>query len=79
MQKHAVRIITRSKYNSLTDPLFRKLNLLKAKDLLDLNILKIFYKYRKKSLPFYISNKFYYFTNSYGYDLRFYHDVGEIF
>ena len=70
MQKHAVRIITRSKYNSHTDPLFRKLNLLKAKDLLDLNILKIFYKYRKKSLPFYISNKFYDFTNSHGYDLR---------
>ena len=32
LQKRAVRIITCSKYNSHTDPLFRKLNLLKAKD-----------------------------------------------
>ena len=32
MQKRAIRIITRSKYNSHTDPLFRKFNLLKAKD-----------------------------------------------
>ena len=47
LQKRAVRIITRSKYNSHTDPLFRKLNLLKAKDLFELNVLKLFYKYKK--------------------------------
>ena len=46
LQKRAVRIITRSKYNSHTDPLFRKLNLLKAKDLFELNVLKLFYKYK---------------------------------
>ena len=47
LQKRAVRIITRSKYNSHTDPLFRKLNLHKAKDLFELNVLKLFYKYKK--------------------------------
>ena len=46
LQKRAVGIITRSKYNSHTDPLFRKLNLPKAKDLLELNVLKLFYKYK---------------------------------
>ena len=70
LQKRAVRIITRSKYNSHTDPLFRKLNLLKAKDLFELNVLKLFYKYKKKSLPFYLSNMFSDFTNSHGYELR---------
>ena len=42
LQKRAVRIITCSKYNSHTDPLFRKLNILKAKDLFELNVLKLF-------------------------------------
>ena len=70
LQKRAVRIITRSKYNSHRDPLFRKLNLLKAKDLFELNVLKLFYKYKKKSLPFYLSNMFSDFTNSHGYELR---------
>ena len=34
LQKRAVRIITCSKYNSYTEPLCRKLNLLKINDLL---------------------------------------------
>ena len=70
LQKRAVRIITRSKYNSHTDPLFRKFNLLKAKDLFELNVLKLFYKYKKKSLPFYLSNMFSDFTSTHGYELR---------
>ena len=70
LQKRAVRIITCSKYNSHTDPLFRKLNLLKAKDLFELNVLKLFYKYKKSILPFYISNMFSDFNNLHGYNLR---------
>ena len=70
LQKHAVRIITRSKYNFHTDPLFRKLNLLKSKDLFELNVLKLFYQYKKKSSPFYLSNMFSNFTSSHGYELR---------
>ena len=70
LQKRAIRIITRSKYNSHTDPLFRKLNLLEAKYLFELNVLKLFYKYKKKSLPFYLSNMFSDFTSSHGYELR---------
>ena len=70
LQKRAVCIITRSKYNCHTDPLFRKLNLLKAKDLFELNVLKLFYKYKKNSLPFCLSNMFSDFTSSHGYELR---------
>ena len=70
LQKRAILIITRSKYNSDTDPFFRKLNLLKAKDLFELNVLKLFYKYKKKSLPFHLSNMFSDFTRSHGYELR---------
>ena len=70
LRKRAVRIITCSKYNSHTDPLFRKLNLLKAKDLFELNVLKLFYKYKKSILPFYISHTFSDFKNLHGYNLR---------
>ena len=70
LQKRAVRIITCSKYNSHTDPLFRKLNLLKTKDLFELSVLKWFYKYKKSILPFYISNMFSDFNNLHGYNLR---------
>ena len=70
LQKRAVRIITCSKYNSHTDPLFRKLNLLKAKDLFELNVLKLFYKYKKSILPFYISDMFLDYNNRHGYNLR---------
>ena len=70
LQTRAVRIITCSKYNSHTDPIFRKLNLLKAKDLFELNVLKLFYKYKKSILPFYISNMCSDFNNLHGYNLR---------
>ena len=58
LQKRAVRIISNSKYDSHSDPLFKKFNLLKLKDLIELNVLKLFYKYRNNMLPFYVSNMF---------------------
>ena len=47
MQKRAVCIISLSKYNSHTNPLFKKLNLLKLKDIFELNVLKLYSKYKK--------------------------------
>ena len=41
LQKRAVRIISLGKYNSHTNPLFEKLNLLKLKDLFELNVFKV--------------------------------------
>ena len=70
LQKRAVRIISNSRYNSLTDPLFGKFNLLKLKDLFQLNVLKLFYKYRNNTLPFYVSNMFSDYTISHSYTLR---------
>ena len=70
LQKRTVRIISCSKYNSHTDPLFKNLNLLKLKDLFELNVLKLYYKYRKNILPFYISNIFSDLSVGYSYNLR---------
>ena len=56
IQKKAVRIITLSKYNSHTEPLSKKLNTLKVEDLLKLQELKFYYKYRHQNLPVYLLN-----------------------
>ena len=70
LHKRAIRIISNTKYNSHTDPLFKKLNLLKLKDLFELNVLKLFYKFKNNSLPFYVSNMFSDHTYSHSYTLR---------
>ncbi len=56
LQKIAVRTITNSKYNAHTDPLFKKLSLLKVADIYDLNVLKFYYKYHHQLLPAYFNN-----------------------
>ena len=40
LQKRALRIMTNSKYNAHTDPLFKQLHLLKVKDIFDVQCLK---------------------------------------
>ena len=55
-QKKAIRIITCSRYNEHTEPLFKALNLLKIKDLFELNLLKFYYKLKNNHLPFYFSS-----------------------
>ena len=54
LQKMAIRIITLSKYNNHTAPLFRKLNLLTIKDILALQELKLYYKFIHNNSPPYI-------------------------
>ena len=53
LQKKAVRIITSSKYNSHTDPLFKDLALLKVEDIYKINILKFYFKYCNNQLPYF--------------------------
>ena len=53
IQKRAIRIISNSKYNAHTEPIFKALDLFKIKDMLDLNSLKFYYKYLKNNLPAY--------------------------
>ena len=53
LQKRAMRIITCSKYNAHSDPIFKKLNLLKISDIYNISLLKFYYKFKKDKLPHY--------------------------
>jgi hypothetical protein len=53
LQKKAIRTITRSKYNSHTEPIFKKLSILKLPDLFLINSLKFYFKYINAKLPAY--------------------------
>ena len=54
LQKRAIRIITLSKYIDHTAPLFKKLNLLIIKVMLELQELKLYYKFIHNNVPPYI-------------------------
>ena len=59
LQKKAVRIISNSKYNAHTDPLFKKFNVLKVTDLCALQELKFAFKLENGTLPSYFTNSMY--------------------
>ena len=52
-QKKAIRLISQSRYNAHTDPLFKSLNVLKVSDLLKVQEWKFYHKYVHKKLPLY--------------------------
>ena len=56
LQKKAVRIISLNKYNSHTDPIFKKLQLLKIEDIQTLQELKFYFKAKHNQLPSYFNN-----------------------
>ena len=58
LQKLAVRIICKEKYNAHTDPLFKNLTLLKVQDIFTLQCAKFYYKYVHNELPLYFTNFF---------------------
>ena len=58
LQKRAVRIISKAKYNSHTEPLFKKKNILKLDDLYQYVSLKFMFDYRKLTLPSTFENVF---------------------
>ena len=60
IQKKAVRIISKSNYNSHTNPLFKKLNILKFPDLCALHDLKFCYKFGNDMLPKYFSSNLFF-------------------
>ena len=51
IQRKALRILTRSKYNVHTDPLFKKHNILKLSDLIQLNQTLFVRQYKNGKLP----------------------------
>ena len=56
LQKKAIRIVNLSKYNAHCEPILKELNLLKVTDILDLQVLKFFYKFKNQMLPNYFQN-----------------------
>ena len=54
LQKKAVRIVSLSKYNAHTEPIFKQLKLLKVTDILRLQELKFYYKFHHRMLPSYL-------------------------
>ena len=58
LQKKAIRLISGSRYNAHTDPLFKNLNILKVKDIFVIQSLKFYYNYVNDKLPEYFKNIF---------------------
>lgn len=56
LQKKAIRIIVKEKYNAHTTPIFKNLHLLKATDVCLLHELKLCYKLENNLLPHYFQN-----------------------
>ena len=56
LQKKTVIIITLSKYNSHSDPIFKRLHFLKVDDLFTLQQLKLYYNYSHNDVPIYFQN-----------------------
>ena len=56
LQKKAARILSASKYNAHTEPLFKNLKLLKIEHILKLHELKFYYKFIHIRLPVYLQN-----------------------
>ncbi len=53
-KKKIVRILSLSKYNAHTDALFNNMKPLKVNDILQLQELKFYYKYKNNKLPHYL-------------------------
>ncbi len=56
LQKKSIRIISLSKFNAHTKPIFKELKLLKFKDILCLQELTFYYKYKNHKLSHYLQN-----------------------
>ena len=56
LQKKAIRTITNSKYNAHTEPLFKKLNLLKLEDIFKRRTLQFYFKHKNNSFPVYLQS-----------------------
>ena len=58
LQKRALRIMTISKYNAHSDPLFKELEMMKVSDIFDVQCMKFWCKSVNKSLPEYFGTMF---------------------
>ena len=51
VQKRAVRVVTKSKYNAHTEPLFKIMQFLKLEDIFNISCLKFYFKFQNSMLP----------------------------
>ena len=59
LQKKALRTITNSRYNAHTEPIFKKLKILKLNDIYERKLYKFYFKYKKEILPsYFLHNSF---------------------
>ncbi len=56
LKTRIVRIVSTSKYNSVTAPLFKTLTSLQVKNILKLQELQYYYRYENNILSYYIAN-----------------------
>ena len=68
--KRTLRIMTNSRYNAHTEPLFKQFHLLKVKDIFDVQCLKFWYKFMNNELPNYFRNMFTYNHELHDFETR---------
>ena len=68
LQKKAIRVLSKSKYNAHTEPILKKESLLSIDDIYHLNCLKFYHKYVNSKLPSYFKD--YYERRSHHYNTR---------
>ena len=56
LQKRAIRIVANGRYNAHTEPLFKLYRILKLSDVLTLQTMKVYNKFRNNELPVYMRN-----------------------
>ncbi len=76
LQWKVIRILTVRKYNAETEPLFKKLKLLKVNDILKFQELKFYYKFKNNQLPHYMQSlPFYPSIETHNYATRIQHNI----
>ena len=74
LQKKSMRIISCSKYNAHTEPLFKSNRILKMKDMFSLNVLKFYFRLVNKNVPAYF-NDYVDLNRIHSHDTRYNHII----
>ena len=75
LQKRAMRLMFNSKYNAHTDPLFKRLNLLKLSDIFKTRQIRFYFRYIKNSLPTYFKDIFATNSQLHSYETRINNEI----
>ena len=65
LQKRAFRTITNSKFNTYSEPICKRLNILKLPDLYNLQLYKLYFKIKREVVPQYLTTSIPILTHSY--------------